>query len=161
MTELAEDERGVIASALRFLLFWIIGALATTSLAVLLQTQNVIARLNALGAEIGFGARLSMSAYDLLRLGSLYLAFVAMGTLVAYAAGLLVYRLAGFGRPVVFAVAGAVAMLIMLLLMKQAFFGVHLIAGARDAVGIGMQMLAGAVGGLIFAWLSARKAEAA
>jgi hypothetical protein len=99
-----------------------------------------------------------MTVYDLAYLGSLYIFFVALGTLVAYLAGLLVYRIAGFGRPIVFAVAGAVAILVMLMLMKQAFFGIHLIAGARDGVGIGMQMGAGAIGGLVFAVLTARLA---
>ncbi|MEM7729186.1 MAG: hypothetical protein AAF311_07910 [Pseudomonadota bacterium] len=141
----------------RFLLFlgaWIAGALATTAIGVFFQTQNVIARLGAIGAEIGLDERLSMSAYDLVHLSSLYGIFIAVGTLVAYLAGLGVHRLAGFGRPVIFALAGAVAMLVMLMLMKQAFFGVHLIAGARDALGIGLQMLAGALGGLLFARLT-------
>lgn len=91
-----------------------------------------------------------MSLYDLMHLGSLYIVFIAIGTLVAYLAGLLVYRLAGFGRPIVFAVAGAVAMLVMLLLMKNVFFGVQPIAGARDIAGLGFQMLAGGLGGLLF-----------
>ena len=136
---------------LKFLFGWFLGAVTTTAVGVLFQTQNVIARLGSIGADIGLGERLSMTLYDLIHLGSLYIAFVAIGTFVAYLAGLLVYRLAGFGRPIVFAVAGAVAMLVMLLLMKEAFFGVHLIAGARDMLGIGLQMLAGALGGLLFA----------
>ncbi|WP_298915115.1 hypothetical protein [uncultured Algimonas sp.] len=139
---------------LTFLGGWIAAAVATTALGVLFQTQNVIARLNGIGADIGWSERLSMSAYDLLRLGSLYILFVGIATLVAYLAGLLVYRLASFGRWVVFAVAGAVALFVMLMLMKQAFFGVHLIAGARDVAGIGFQMLAGALGGLVFAGLT-------
>lgn len=141
----------------RFLLGWVVGALITTALGVLFQTQNVVARLNGLGAEIGLGQRLSMSAYDLFHLGSLYLVFITGGTLVAYLAGLLVHRLVGFGRPVIFAVAGAVAMLVMLVAMKQAFFGVQMIAGARDAGGLGLQMLAGLIGGLGFAWVTRRK----
>jgi len=146
-----------LAVFIRFLIGWIVGAVTTTVLGVILQTQNVIARLGNIGAEIGTGERLSMTAYDVLHLGSLYFVFVAIATLIAYLAGLLVYRLAGFGRLLVFAVAGSVAILVMLLLMKQAFFGVHLIAGARDALGISLQMLAGAVGGLIFAWLTASR----
>lgn len=143
---------------LKFLLGWVVGAISTTALAVFLQTQNVIARLGNIGADISMGDRVSMSLYDLMHLGSLYIVFVAAGTLVAYLAGLLVYRLAGFGRPIVFAVAGAVAMLVMLLLMKEAFFGVHLIAGARDMVGIGLQMLAGGLGGLLFERITRQKA---
>ena len=147
-----------MAKFLRFLIGWIVGAVTTTAVGVALQTQNVIARLTDIGANIGVGQRLSMTLYDLAYLGSLYLVFVALGTLVAYLAGLMVYRVAGFGRPIVFAVAGAVAILAMLMFMKQAFFGIHLIAGARDGVGIGMQMAAGAIGGLVFAALTARLA---
>lgn len=146
-----------LAAFLRFLRGWIGGALATTALGVVLQTQNVIGRLNGIGADVGIGQRLSMTVYDLIYLGSLYIIFVSLGTLVAYLMGLLVHRFAGFGRPVVFAVAGAVAMLVMLLLMKKAFFGIHMIAGARDGLGIGLQMVAGAVGGLVFARLSANE----
>jgi hypothetical protein len=129
----------------------------TTIVGVALQTQNVIARLTYIGADVGIGQRLSMTVYDLMYLGSMYIVLVSIGTFVAYLLGLLVYRVAGFGRPIVFAVAGAVAMLAMLLLMKQAFFGIHMIAGARDGLGIGLQMVAGAIGGLIFAQLTARK----
>lgn len=137
---------------------WVLGAVTTTAVGVMLQTQNVIARLNDIGADVGIGQRLSMTLYDLIYLGSLYIIFVSLGTLVAYLLGLIVYRIAGFGRPVVFAVAGAVAILVMLMLMKQAFFGVHLIAGARDGLGIGLQMVAGAMGGVMFARMTARKA---
>lgn len=141
----------------RFIPSWLAGAVATTVLAVLLQTQAVIGRLNGIGAEIGLGERLAMSAYDVFRLGSFYIIFIAIGMLVAYLFGLLVYRLAGFGRWIIFAVAGAVAMFVMLMAMKQAFFDIHMIAGARDGFGIGLQMIAGAVGGLVFAMLTARQ----
>ncbi|MGJ8560448.1 MAG: hypothetical protein ACSHX3_09450 [Litorimonas sp.] len=146
-----------MATFLKFLAGWVMGAITTTAIGVTLQTQNVIARLSDIGADVGIGQRLSMTVYDLIYLGSLYIIFVSIGTLVAYLLGLFVYRFAGFGRPVVFAVAGAVAMLVMLLLMKQAFFGIHMIAGARDGLGIALQMIAGALGGLVFAWLTARK----
>lgn len=146
-----------MARFLKFLMGWILGAVTTTAIGVTLQTQNVIARLGNIGADIGMGQRVSMTLYDLIYLGSLYIIFVGLGTLAAYLLGLVVYRIAGFGRPVVFAVAGAVAILIMLMLMKQAFFGIHLIAGARDGFGIGLQMVAGALGGLMFAWLTAPK----
>lgn len=146
-----------LATFLKFIIGWVFGAVTTTAVGVLLQTQNVIARLNDIGADVGIGQRLSMTVYDLIHFGSLYIIFVSLGTLVAYLLGLVVYRFAGFGRPVVFGVAGAVAMLVMLLLMKQAFFGVQMVAGARDGFGIAMQMVAGALGGLIFAQLTARK----
>ena len=71
-----------------FLLSWIIAAILTTALGVFLQTQNVVARLNHLDADIGIGPRLSQTVYDLIHLGSLYIVFVALGILVAYLLGL-------------------------------------------------------------------------
>ncbi|MEM9599750.1 MAG: hypothetical protein AAF926_01885, partial [Pseudomonadota bacterium] len=140
--------RGLIA-ALPFIAGWLIGAFVTTGLAVMIQTQNVLARLGAIGAQISLADRLSMTFYDLIHLGSLFVIFILAGTLIAYLVGLLVFRLAGFGRSFIMIVAGAVMMIVMLLAMKQAFFGVHLIAGARNAPELMMQMVAGAVGGFV------------
>lgn len=140
-----------------FLRGWLLGSFVTTLIGVSLQTQNVIARLNDIGADIGIGQRVSMTVYDIIHLGSVYLIFVSVGTLIAYSLGLWVYRLAGFGRSIVFAVAGGTTLLVMLLLIKEVYFGVHILAGARDGLGILMQMTAGAFGGLVFAWLTAPK----
>jgi hypothetical protein len=123
-------------------------------LGVTFQSQNIIARLGDLGADIGFGERLSMTAYDITHLGSLYGIFIAIALAIAFLASGLLYHFTKFGRPVIYAVAGAVAILIMLFTMKQAFFDVHIIAGARDSLGIILQMLAGAVGGVIFTRLT-------
>lgn len=148
-----------MAKVLKFLLGWVIAAVATTAMATALQTQNVIARLDSIDADIGIGPRLSMTLYDLMHFGSVYIIFIGLGTLVAYLFGLIVYRFVGFGRPIVFAVAGAVAMFVMLMLMKHAFFGIQMVAGARSGFGIALQMMAGAVGGLIFEHLTAGKAD--
>jgi hypothetical protein len=148
-----------MSAILRFLAGWIVGTVVTTAVAAFVQTQNVLDRLSGIGAEIGLGDRLSMTAYDVFHFGSFFIIFVSIATLIAYLAGLLVYRVAGFGRPVVFAVAGAVAMIVMLLLMKEVFFGVHLVGGARDGFGLALQMIAGALGGLAFARLTRRKSS--
>lgn len=148
---------GFFGAVVRFILAWAVAALIATGLGVIFQSQNVISRLVGIGAEINLSDRISMTLYDLQHLGSLYLVFVAAGAFVAYLVGLGVYRLAGFGRPIVFAVAGGVAMAVMLILMKEAFFGVQLIAGARDGAGFAFQILAGIVGGLVFAGLSRSK----
>ena len=149
----------ILAGVGRFLIAWIVAAVLTTVIAVFFQTQNLISRLNGLGADIGVGERLSTSLYDIAHLGSLYGLFIAAATLIAFLVGMVVYRLAGFGRMIVFAVAGAVAMFVMLAAMKQAFFGVQLIAGARDFSGLMFQMAAGLMGGIAYAWLSARLAK--
>lgn len=136
---------------LKIMAAWGLAVLATVLVGVVFQTQNVIARLNDIGANVSLTDRLSMTSYDIIHLGSLYGAFIAIAFLIAFLAGGIVFHLAKFGRPFVYVVAGAVAMLIMLFAMKQVFFDTHLIPGARDALGISLQMLAGAIGGLVFA----------
>lgn len=133
---------------------WLLAALFTVMLGVSLQTQMVIGGLNDLGANIGLSQTLSMTAYDLTYLSQLYGAFIFIALLIAFIAGGLVFRFAKFGRPIIYTVAGGTAMLVMLYAMKNAFFGVHLIAGASDTVGISLQVFAGAVGGLLFERLS-------
>ena len=44
----------------------------------------------------------------------------------------------------------------MLLLMKDAFFDVPIIAGARDSFGLALQTLAGIFGGFVFAVLTTK-----
>ncbi len=136
---------------------WLAGSVVATALAILMQTQNVISRLNAIGADIGVGARLSMSGYDLFRLGSVYIFIVTIGLFIAFLVGTSLYRVLGFGRWAIFPVAGAVALLTIQYAFKEAYFGIFMIAGARDGFGIGLQMIAGAVGGLVFAMLTARQ----
>lgn len=139
---------------LKIMAAWVLAVLATVLVGVVFQTQNVIARLNDIGANVSLTDRLSMTSYDIIHLGSLYGAFIAIAFLIAFLSGGIVFHLAKFGRPFVYVVAGAVAMLIMLFAMKQVFFDTHLIAGARDALGISLQMLAGAIGGFVFARMS-------
>lgn len=136
---------------------WLVGSAVATVLAILMQTQNVIGRLNTIGADIGVGARLSMSGYDLFRLGSVYIFIVAIGLLIAFFVGASLYRALGFGRWAIFSVAGAVALLTIQYAFKEAYFGIFMIAGARDGFGIGLQMIAGAVGGLVFAAMTSRQ----
>ncbi len=132
---------------------WLAAVLTTVILGVTVQTQNVLARLEGVGADIALGDRLSMTFQDIVGLGSRYIIFVSIALAIAFLASGLVFRLAKFGRPIIYSVAGGVAILVMLFWMKQQFFDVHIIAGARDGLGISLQMLSGALGGFIFAKL--------
>ena len=133
---------------------WLAAILTVVCLGVFFQTQNIISRLGKLGADVGFSDRLSMTAYDIGHLGSLYGIFIAIALALAFLAGGLVYRFAKLGRPIIYSVAGGVAIFVMLFLMKRAFFDIHIIAGARDSFGIAFQILAGMIGGWVFAHLT-------
>jgi len=133
---------------------YLFAVLMTIMIGVILQTQNVLSRLSDVGADISLMERVSMTLYDLRYLGSLYGIFIAIALAVAFLVAGGVFKLTKFGRTVIYTFAGAAAMLVMLFAMKAAFFDVHLIAGARDSFGIGLQMLAGALGGVVFTRLS-------
>jgi len=133
---------------------WLFAVLTTVILGTAFQTQNVLARLADVGADINFAERISMTIYDLRYLGTFYFVFVAIALAIAFLTAGLVFRFAKFGRPIIFIVAGAVALLVMLVAMKAKYFDIHLIAGARNGLGIGLQMLAGAIGGFVFARFS-------
>jgi len=133
---------------------WLAAVISVVLLGVIFQTQNIIARLGNLGANVGFGERVSMTIYDITRLGTLYGAFIAIALAIAFLVGGLLYHFTRFGRAVIYPVAGGVAILVMLFAMKQAFFDVHIIAGARDVLGIALQVLSGIIGGWVFAHLT-------
>lgn len=136
---------------------WLAAVVTTVILGVTFQTQNVLSRLNDIGADVSFGERLSMTVYDIVYLGQPLLLFIGIALAVAFLAGGLLHHIVKFGRPIIFTVAGAVAILVMLSGMKQVFFDIHMIAGARDMVGIALQMLAGAIGGFVFTRMSGSK----
>ena len=92
-----------------------------------------------------------MTAYDIFRLGSLYVIFVTPALLIAILICDLIATRIKFARPLIYAIGGAAAILVMLFAMKMKFFDIHLLNDAKDALGISLQMLAGAIGGLIFA----------
>lgn len=98
-----------------------------------------------------------MSFYDLTHFGTLYAIFIFLALAIAFSVASGVFKLAGFGRTIVYSVAGAAAMFVMLWAMEQVFFGVPIVAGARDGMGLILQMLAGGIGGFIFARMSAPK----
>ena len=138
---------------------WLIAVFITAVLGIFLQTQNVVARLNDIGGDIGFGDRLSMTAYDIFYLGKPYFLFVGIALTFAFAAAGLIYRIAKFARPFIYIIAGAVALFVMLWAMKEVFFKIPAIAGARDGFGIAMQISAGALGGYIYAKLNPISAD--
>lgn len=124
------------------------------------QTQFVIAALIGVGAPVALSDRLAMTAADLAGFAPLYGALIAVGFAVAFAAaGILLRRLRRLRLPrmSVFALAGAACIGLMLVLMREVFFGIPLIAGARTTAGVLVQVGCGAAAGTIFAILTKRR----
>jgi len=143
---------------LKRILILFVSVISTVIVASTISSNRVINSLGAIGAETSFGERLSMSVYDVTHFGTLYGIFIFLALAIAFAAGWAVFKLAKTGRTLVYVVAGATAIFVMLWAMEQVFFGVPIVAGARDGFGLILQMLAGGVGGFIFAKLTSTKA---
>ena len=139
---------------LKRLIAWPAATFVCTALAAFISSQRVLNQLPDPLGQIGLSERVFTAFYDIQHFGSLYGLFILIAFLIAFLAGGLIFRFAKFGRPIVYMVAGAVAMMVMLIAMKQAFFGVDIVAGARDGFGLALQMLSGAVGGYVFARLT-------
>jgi len=144
---------------MKFVIFKIFAFLASvitaTVLASLFQTQFVVTDLNQIGANIDLADRLKMTGYDIAHLSRLYGIFIFIGMAIAYSAGALLFRRVKTKRTLIYVVAGMCCFLVMLFLMKQVFFGVAIIAGARSGLGLAFQALAGGIAGYLFARLTA------
>lgn len=141
----------------RYPLGLIVATLFMTVLGVIIQTQFVLAALSDAGAVIGMTDRLTMTRDDLMGFGPLYAVFILIGFGIAFSASALLLRFVKLPRAIVYAVAGAVCMFVMLALMREVFFGVPVIAGARSLAGELAQTVCGAAAGWLYAALTARK----
>lgn len=142
-----------ILRALPALLLAFLAAVAATAvLGSLVQTQLALAALSGLGVEIGFGERLAASGADLLGFAPMYAGVVAAGFLLAFPVAALLTRWLPTLRHRLYALAGAVAILTALLLMRT-LLGLSPVSSARGVNGLALHGLAGAVGGLVFALL--------
>ncbi len=139
---------------IRVVIAYLAAVVVMMVLGVIAQSLFVLSGLASVGADIRAADALAMVADDLVGLGPLYAIFIALGLALALPAAALVGRIIKLPRALVFGVAGLVCMAVMLTLMKEVFFGVQVIAGARSLWGFWAQALAGGVSGLAFAALT-------
>lgn len=98
------------------------------------------------------GDRISWFTHDLVGMAPLFGALSGIALFVAFLAGTFVARFTGL-RPIVFAVAGAVGIFILFTALKMQL-GTVGVFGARGTMGLGLQMAAGLIAGLVFAALT-------
>ena len=145
-------------NTLRWIGGWLAAGIAVAALATLFQSLLIVAALPETGPDVGVGEYARQIGYDLRYLGPLYGLFILGAMLIAWLAGEGVARLAPLRlRWVALSVAGGVAMIVLLVAMRQAFFGVDIIAGARSVEGKLLQSLAGGLGGALMAVLTRRR----
>jgi len=133
-------------------------AIVASVLGNIVSTQFVFASLSKVGAPLTFSNRISMTFSDILGFGPMYGIFIFIGFIIAFLAGGAVYKLSKTGRTIIYTAAGLTAMVVMLYMMKNVFFGVQLVAGARSLAGVIAQGFVGALAGFLFARMTALKA---
>ena len=125
-------------------------------LASLFQTLAVLQALTAAGGDYGASDWLRALLHDLygLAFGGKYVSYaqtIAIGLAIALPSAAVCLRWLPLPSALVYALAGATAMLTILLVVKYNFYDLTLFAGSRGVLGMGLQMLAGALGGWVFA----------
>lgn len=141
----------------RALLFaFALAALVTYIVAAVLQTSFVLAGLHTAGADFTPAVVVTTIFRDLYGLAFKglfvsYLLLVAVGLAIALSVAALVRKWTAARGMIIYPLAAAVMMAVMLSLIKAVFFGITLYAGSRGAAGLAGQMFAGACGGVVFA----------
>jgi hypothetical protein len=128
--------------------YWLLAVFATTLAGSIVQTQFNLAQLVALGQPVDIGLRLQTTLLDLARFAPLFGAIVAVGFLMALPLASWLAR-RGAGRGWLYPLAGAVALLVALLLMRW-LVGLTPIAAAREPMGMAALVLSGAFGGWVW-----------
>lgn len=132
----------------------LMSAIITGAIASIMSTYRVIQNLRNIGTPISDGTAASTALYDLQHFAPLLTGFILLAFLVAFLLSGAVFKSVNFGRPIIYTAAGATAIFVMLYLMQKVFFGVPIVAGARDNLGLALQVLAGGLGGFIFALMT-------
>lgn len=121
------------------------------------STYNTIINLREIGAPIADGTAFKTALYDMKHFAPLYIVFILIAFLIAFLVAGGLHKIIKFARPIIYITAGGFAVWFMLYLMQAVFFGVPLVAGARDTSGLLFQILIGGLGGLCFAFLTQPK----
>ena len=129
------------------LLTYMVGAAAIT--------QVNLGSLQNLGASVDVATRLSATWADLQGLVMPYLVLVAIALLIGFVVTGQISRFFPLHRWWLYPLAGLVALIAMHLILK-AVIGLWGVAGARPAIGLVLQGLAGLVGGWLYARISRR-----
>lgn len=134
----------------------LVAALSTYIIGVIVNSQFV---MNAHGVPISFGERVNMTAFDVSNMW-LYFVVILIALLLGFLIAMAVKRLLPGLSRYAFPIAGAAAIGATLGLMYAQFQTVP-ISGARSGLGFASQVLAGGIGGWIFARIVQRPVSSA
>ena len=134
---------------------YLAAVLVTYVAASIFQSLLVLTALVRAGADISIREWLWTLAHDLY--GFTFSGIVPQGLtdmagfIIAMPVAALIHKWLRISRWILYPLAGAAAMGTILYIVKLNFYGVPLYPGTRGFTGFGLQLLAGALGGLVFA----------
>ncbi len=137
---------------IRLVVAFVVAVAVTAVLAVMLHSQFVMAGLRGLGAEIGGAETLRVTGHDVIGMAPAYSLFISGALLPGFVITALVRRWLTLTARVSYAIGGAAAIGLMMVIMRE-ILGITVVAGARTPAGFAAQCAAGAIGGLVFALL--------
>ena len=143
-------------SKLRTLLYFLLAVLLASALGSVLQTQFNLANLQALGAPMSLSVRLHTTGLDLLGFSPTFAVLVLLGFVFALPSASLLTRSWPAGRWLLFALAGALAVLAAMALANALLPMPTLIGANRTLAGTLGLMACGSLGALLFARLARR-----
>ncbi len=135
----------------RILPSFFVSWLVTFTLASLFHSQYVVNQLVAVGVDVAFSDRLSLTIDDWVGLMPTYGIIIVVALTIAFVVASWISRKYNKLYTWLFMVAGLSAFAAVLLIIES-IMNIHLVAGARGW-GFYMQLLAGGIGGLIFSEL--------
>jgi hypothetical protein len=147
--------RWVVAFIAAAAVMIVLGSLAH-SLMVQQAWSDAVLAGEGTSATLSMGDRVAWILHDLVGMLPLFGTLVSVALLIAFLAGSLLVRFTGL-RAIVFPVAGAVAIFTLFTLLKMQL-GTVGVFGARGNMGLGLQVAAGLIAGLVFAFLSRPRA---
>ncbi len=121
-------------------------------------TQQVLVKQTEIGAVYTPAQQVQTYFENFIGLAPAYGLMVAIALLIGFVVAAGVKRIVVPLSPIAYPIAGAAAMYTLIWAIETfvASGGAGAIGGARDALGIGLQMLAGLLGGVVFAVLSSQ-----
>ena len=132
----------------------VLSILIATSLVILQETLSNLFWLISVGMPVSIGIFFSTYFENLISMnlsGAIPLiALVAIGFLIAYSVARIILIWIRVSRSYAYALAGAVAILAIVLLMPLAFYNLDILAGGRSTLGKSILTLFGLISGYFF-----------
>ena len=136
----------------RLLPIFLVSWLFTFTLASLFHSQYVVNQLVDVGVVVSLSDRINLTLDDWLGLLPTYGAIIAIALAIAFFAVVLLIKKFKKYSMALFVASGITAFAVVLVAIES-IMNIHIIAGARGW-GFYLQLLAGALGGLLFALLT-------